>query len=118
MKNRNLMVALGLTILIAVLTCNAIDLSGSSGRTILSNITKNASNSTNLTSNSTYASTGKLSDLWRWGSLPAGYRMMDNQIIAGSSLESNNESVMETPSQLVPDNNVETSGGGMLVRPK
>jgi len=37
--------------------------------------------------------------------------MMDNQIIAGSSLESNNKSIMETPSQLVPDNNVETSDG-------
>ena len=36
---------------------------------------------------------------------------MDNQIIAGSSLEPNNESIMETLSQLVPVNNVKTSGG-------
>ncbi len=79
--------------------------------------TMNASNSTNATLNSTNTSTGKLSDLWGWGNLPVGYTTGGNQIIPGTSEESNNESVMETPSQLVPANKVQ-SGGGMLVRPK
>jgi len=88
------------------------------GQNILSNINQNASNSTNFTAKSTNASTGKLSDLWSWGGLPAGYTMDDNQIIQGSPLEPDNESVMETPSQLEPDNNVGNTVEGMLVRPR
>ncbi len=79
--------------------------------------TMNVSNSTNVTSNSTNTSTGKLSDLWSWGNLPVGYTRMGNQIIPIIPDQSDNESIMETPSQLVSDNNVK-SVGGMLVRPK
>jgi hypothetical protein len=88
------------------------------GQNILSNINKSASNSTNFTAKSTNASTGKLSDLWSWGGLPAGYTMNGNQIIQGFPLEPDNESVMETPSQLEPDNNVGNTAEGMLVGPK
>ena len=87
------------------------------GQNILSNINNNVSNSTNFTAKPTNESTGKLSDLWSWGSLPAGYTMDDNQIIPGSPLEPDNESVMETASQLEPDNNVENTAEGMLVKP-
>ena len=48
---------------------------------------------------------GRQSDLWSWGDLPAGYTMDGNQIIPGSPFEPGNESIMETPSQLEPDNN-------------
>jgi hypothetical protein len=71
MTNKNLIVTLVLATLIAMLICNATD-----------------------------DSTGKLSDLWSWGDLPIGYTMNGNQIIQGSPLEPDNESVMETPSQL------------------
>ena len=71
-----------------------------------------------LICNATDDSTGKLSDLWSWGDLPIGYTMNGNQIIQGSPLEPDNESVMETPSQLEPDNNVGNTAEGMLVGPK
>lgn len=124
MKNRNAIAVIGCTLLIMVAACSTMDLSGSAGKAILSDMGKNISNATNFTSNSTNASnssntsTGKLSELWSWGSLPAGYTMTNNQIVPGSSDNPDNESIMETPSQLVPDNNPENSPGGMLVRPR
>ena len=51
------------------------------------------------------------------GGHPPGYTMIGNQITGGSPLEPDNESVMETPSQLEPGNNVENTPGGMLVSP-
>jgi hypothetical protein len=66
-------------------------------------------NSSNITRN--------LSDLWSWGDVPAGYTKIGNNIIPGPSAEPN-ESVMETPSQLMPENSKANDAGGLLVTPK
>ncbi|HUI40175.1 MAG TPA: hypothetical protein VLY86_04550 [Methanothrix sp.] len=116
-------VVIGLTLLLLALTCSAVDLRGSAGKAALLNITgvplnsfNDTLNSTNITQNSTNI-TGNLSDLWSWGDIPAGYTKIGNKIISGSSVEPN-ESAMETPSQLVPENNKASDSGGLLVTPK
>ncbi len=83
----------------------------------LASISINASNSTNVTLNSTSNKTANRSDLWGWGSLPMGYKIAGDQIVPKISDQPDTESVMETPSQLVPANNVRNDGG-LLVRPK
>jgi hypothetical protein len=122
MKKAMLVAVIGITIL--ALACNAADLSGPTGRSILLrtiNATSNSTNSTlNSTNNSTLNSTATLgngSDLWSWGNLPVGYARKGNQVVATPPTEAN-ESVMQTPSQLVPGNNNMNSGGGLLVKPK
>ncbi|OPY48991.1 MAG: hypothetical protein A4E48_02493 [Methanosaeta sp. PtaU1.Bin060] len=114
---------MGFALLCFALTCSAVDLSGSAGKATLSSITGVASNSSNGTLNSTNTTlnstntTGNLSGLWSWGDIPAGYTKIGNKIVPGTSVEPN-ESVMQTPSQLVPGNSKESGAGGLLVAPK
>lgn len=121
--DRQKIAVIGLTLLILALTCSAVDLSGSTGKATLSNITGVALNSSNDTLNSTNmtlnssSTTRNLSDLWSWGDVPAGYTKIGNKIIPGTSVEPN-ESVMETPSELVPENSKASGAGGLLVTPK
>ena len=121
--DRSKIVVIGLTLLFLALTCSAVDLRGSAGKAALSNITGAPSNSTNSTLNSTNMTlnlsntTRNLSDLWSWGNVPAGYTKIGNKIIPGPSAEPN-ESVMETPSQLMPENSKVNDAGGLLVTPK
>lgn len=122
MKKAMLVAVIGITIL--ALTCNAADLSGPIGRSILlrtinvtSNSTNSTLNSTNSTLNSTIATLGNGSDLWSWGNLPVGYARKGNQVVVSPPPVAN-ESVMQTPSQLVPGNNNMNNGGGLLVEPR
>lgn len=111
-------------LLLFALTCSAVDLTGSAGKAALTSITGIApksfnvtmNNSTNMTLNSTNV-TGNLSELWKWGGIPAGYSRVGNKIVPGTAAEPN-ESVMQTPSQLVPGNSRAGESTGMLVTPK
>ncbi len=117
-------VVIGLAILLLALTGSAVDLTGSAGKAALTSITgiapksfnETLNNSTNGTLNSTNT-TGNLSELWRWGGIPAGYSRIGNKIVPGTVAEPN-ESVMQTPSQLVPGNSRASESSGMLVTPK
>ncbi len=121
MKKAMLVAVIGITIL--ALTCNAADLSGPTGTSILLrtiNVTSNSTNSTLNSTNSTLNSTATLgngSDLWSWGNLPVGYARNGNQIVVSPPSVAN-ESVMQTPSQLVPGNSNRNNGGGLLVEPR
>ncbi len=116
-------VVIGLALLSFALTCSAVDLRGSAGKAALTSITGIAPKSFNETLNATNGTlnstntTGNLSELWRWGGIPSGYSRIGNKIVPGTAAESN-ESVMQTPSQLVPGNSRASESSGMLVTPK
>lgn len=131
--------AIVLCLLMMASSCVAADLGNSKNSTPSLNSTGNATNSTNASTNltiSTWNSTNNTlnstngalkstmkdpragkSDLWTWGGIPEGYaRAADNSLVPESYLDAQG-SVMETPSQAVPNNNAANSPAGLLVRP-
>jgi len=117
--------AIAICLFILALSCNAADFTSKGNNTTLLNNTTNAINVTNSTLNSinntlnsaTAKSTNK-SDLWSWGDVPTGYVRKGDKIVPESYSDSD-MSAMETPSQSSPSNdNVDSSAGGLLVRPR
>ncbi len=131
--------AIVLCLFMVASSCIAADLSSSKNSNVSLNSTGNATNSTNSsmnltisTSNSTNntlnSANGTLkstrkdsragkSDLWTWGGIPEGYaRASDNSLVPEAYLDAQG-SVMETPSQAVPNNNAGNNPAGLLVRP-
>jgi hypothetical protein len=107
-----------------VLSCCAIDIpaTGNNTTALVSSISEqNATNSTFSPLNGTVDSIlnqSNQSELWNWGDVPAGYVRKNGKIVPEAYLDSD-ESVMETPSQLSPNNvDKDVRTGGLLVQPK
>jgi hypothetical protein len=112
------------SLFILVVSCYAVDLSSNGNNTTsLNNTTElNATNTTlnplNGTINSILGKSANKSDLWSWGDVPAGYVRKDGEIVP-EALADSDKSVMETPSELSPNNeNTDMRAGGQLVRPE
>ena len=124
MTKETVVAAIALGIFALVVSCWAIDNPAiENNATALNNTNpeQNATNSTFSPLNGTVDSIlnqSNQSDLWNWGDVPAGYVKKNGKIVPEAYIDSD-ESVMETPNQLSP-NNVEknTRTGGMLVQPK
>jgi len=116
-------IALALFVLAA--SCSGVDIgsignntSASNNTSIALNITNSSLNSTNGTIESISAKqTNKSSDLWNWGDVPAGYVRKDGKIVPEAYSDAD-KSVMETPSMLSPNTDVDSRTSGLLVRPK
>ena len=116
-------IALALFVLAA--SCSGVDIGSIGNNTSASNNTSIALNTTNSSLNSTNGTvesilakqTNKSSDLWNWGDVPAGYVRKDGKIVPEAYLDAD-KSVMETPSMLSPNTDVDSRTSGLLVRPK
>ena len=124
MTKETVVAAIALGIFALAVSCCAIDIPANGNNTAaLDNISseQNATNSTLSPLNGTAASVlnqSNGSDLWSWGDVPAGYVRKNGKIVPEAYLDSD-ESVMETPNQLSPNNvDKDTRTGGLLVQPK
>lgn len=121
MTKETVVAAIALGIFALAVSCCAIDIPANENNTTALDNTSSEKNATNSTLNGTVASIlnqSNESELWDWGDVPAGYVRKNGKIVPEAYLDSD-ESVMETPNQLSP-NNVEkdTRTGGLLVQPK
>ena len=122
--NRVVIAAIALGIFALVVSCCAIDNPANGNNTTALNNTSTEQNATNSTFSPLNGAVASIlnqsnqSDLWNWGDVPAGYVKKNGKIVPEAYLDSD-ESVMETPNQLSP-NNVEknTRTGGLLIQPK
>jgi hypothetical protein len=100
---------------VLAVSCYAVDLTSSGNNsTSLNNTT--AINVINPI-DSILGNSSNKSDLWDWGDVPAGYVRKGGKIVPDAYSDSD-ESVMETPSMLSPNPNVDGRSAGLLVRPK
>ena len=100
----------------ALLNSSSINATNSTNSTVnLTNIPFNSTNGT-LKTPIIILKTNK-SDLMNWGNAPKGYaRDSNNNLVPEAALDAEG-SVMETPSEAVPNNNANNQVGGLLVRP-
>ena len=124
MTKETVIAATALGIFALVVSCCAIDIPATgNNNTELDNTSseQNATNSTFSPLNGTVDSIlnqSNQSDLWNWGDVPAGYVKKNGKIVPEAYLDSD-ESVMETPHELSPNNvDRDTRTGGLLVQPK
>jgi len=112
-------IALGIFAL--VVSCCAIDIPAIGNNATALNNTSPEQNATNSTLNGSVDSIinqSNKSDLWNWGDVPAGYVRKNGKIVPEAYLDSD-ESIMETPNQLSPNNvDKDARTGGLLVQPK
>jgi hypothetical protein len=116
--------AIAFALFVIAASCSGLDIgsmgdntSASNNTSIDLNIINSSLNSTNGTVESILAkSTNKSSDLWNWGDVPAGYVRKDGKIVPEAYSKAD-ESVMETPSMLSPNPNVDSRTTGLIVRP-
>jgi hypothetical protein len=117
--------SIAVALFVIAISCNGLDIGSIGNNTSTLNDTSFAANITNIDLNSTNGtvesilakSTNKSSDLWNWGDVPAGYTRKDGKIVPDAYSDAD-ESVMETPSMLSPNPNVDSRISGLLVRPK
>lgn len=124
MTKETVVAAIALGIFALVVSCCAIDIPANGNNATALDNTSSEQNATNSTFNPLNGTVDSIlnqsnqSDLWNWGDVPAGYVKKNGKIVPEAYLDSD-ESVMETPNQLSPNNlEKDTRTGGLLVQPK
>ena len=124
MTKETVVAAIALGIFALAVSCCAIDIPANGNNTTALDNTSSEQNATNSTLSSLNGTVASIlnqsneSDLWDWGDVPSGYVRKNGKIVPEAYLDSD-ESVMETPNQLSPNNlEKDTRTGGLLVQPK
>ena len=124
MTKETVVVAIALGIFALAVSCCAIDTPANGNNATALDNTSSEQNATNSTFSplidtiDSILNQSNQSDLWNWGDVPAGYVKKNGKIVPEAYVDSD-ESVMETPNQLSPNNlEKDTRTGGLLVQPK